>query len=329
MVLPMISQCKLATTPSNYAAWYEYFSVSSPELKDVLDAALSNGGVDQDLMDRLYQQYVVNVDLNRLQEMQSDIGAILTEVSSTVRDVDDQVSQFDESLGKQASRLKTADSGDADIVNEVIDGMLQDSLQLHSANTGLQLALQDKQDMVAELKKELENVKQDAMIDPLTGLVNRTKLEEAFSLVAASYGEGKQQQPCCMLMLDIDHFKSVNDNFGHVFGDKVIKLVAAVIKMGVKGADTACRYGGEEFVVLLPNTPVEGVMVVAESIRKTIEEGKIKQGIKGKIIASVTISIGVAKYQQGDTLKDLLDRADQALYQSKQQGRNRVTLSAS
>lgn len=331
MVLPMIAQCKLAATPPNYAAWYEYFSASSPELKEALDTALSNGGVDQHLMDQLYEQYVANADLNRLQAVQLGIGTILTEVSSTVSAVDDQVSEFDKSLGKQASRLKTVDSGDSGggigIINEVIEGMLQDSMRLHSANTDLQKALLDKQNMVAELKEELENAKHYATIDPLTGLVNRVKLEAEFASVVAAYAE--DEQPCWMLMLDIDHFKSVNDNFGHVFGDKVIKLVAAVIKMGIKGADTACRYGGEEFAVLLPNTPLDGVMVVAESIRKTIEKGKVKQGSQGEVVAHVTISIGAAKYQQDDTLQSLLDRADQALYQSKENGRNRVTLSDS
>jgi diguanylate cyclase len=126
-------------------------------------------------------------------------------------------------------------------------------------------------------------------------------------------------------MCDIDHFKKINDNYGHLFGDKVIRAVAQVLTDNVKGRDTAARYGGEEFIVLLPNTPLEGARALAEKIRSTIEGGRIKKG-GGEETAKVTISLGVSRYAPGESSASFIERADKALYVSKQSGRNQVSL---
>ncbi|UTC64385.1 sensor domain-containing diguanylate cyclase [Treponema sp. OMZ 788] len=128
-----------------------------------------------------------------------------------------------------------------------------------------------------------------------------------------------------ILMLDIDFFKQVNDTYGHAAGDIVLEEVARVIKSCTRNADTAARYGGEEFVVMLNNTPSNAAMAIAERIRKLVEDKVILyngQSIK------VTISIGVSSYNFDlEPAKSIVERADKALYESKQNGRNRVTLS--
>jgi diguanylate cyclase len=130
-------------------------------------------------------------------------------------------------------------------------------------------------------------------------------------------------------MLDIDHFKKCNDTYGHLFGDKVIRRVAQVITKNVKGQDLPARIGGEEFAILLPDTPVAGALALAERIRMAVERGRIKRGDGAEAVGNITISLGVAEYAPGETLEAFILRADQALYASKAGGRNRVTHASS
>ena len=138
-------------------------------------------------------------------------------------------------------------------------------------------------------------------------------------------GEPSVASPC-LLMLDIDHFKKINDSFGHLLGDKVIKMVARTLKNQIKGKDIAARYGGEEFSVLLPETELKNAWTVAENIRRMIESMSIKRAHDKQEVCRMTISIGVARYQSDESVTDFIGRADNALYHSKNTGRNRVTV---
>ncbi len=125
-----------------------------------------------------------------------------------------------------------------------------------------------------------------------------------------------------MIVLDIDHFKSVNDKYGHQFGDQVLKSVSNVIRKKVREVDTLCRWGGEEFLLLLENCDQQHAAKVADTIRESISQSNIR--IKNEIM-NVTISAGVAEYQLDESMDDLIDRCDHAMYESKNKGRNRIT----
>ncbi len=125
-------------------------------------------------------------------------------------------------------------------------------------------------------------------------------------------------------MADIDFFKKINDTYGHLLGDKVIRAVAQVIHANVKGRDIAARVGGEEFAVLLPETTVTGAKALAEQIRTAVARGRIHRGDRDEQIGGVTLSIGVAMAEPEEALEALIGRADAALYEAKRTGRNRV-----
>ena len=129
----------------------------------------------------------------------------------------------------------------------------------------------------------------------------------------------------CLLMVDIDNFKNINDTYDHLFGDKVIRTLANTLKSKLKGQDAVARLGGEEFAVLLPETSPQGAHAVAEQIRISIERGKIRHPNSRDHLGGITVSIGIAAYRRGDTLDEWIDHADKALYFSKQTGRNKVT----
>ncbi|MDP3478307.1 MAG: GGDEF domain-containing protein [Desulfoprunum sp.] len=172
----------------------------------------------------------------------------------------------------------------------------------------------EKDRQVARLIEELQIL---SIRDPLTGLSNRRDFAHAFADELARIS--RKEASLSLIFLDLDHFKRVNDSHGHHVGDEVLKATASHLHSCCRPYDTAARWGGEEFVILLPNTDELEAASFAERIRLSLQEG-----INPTILFPVTISIGVAQYRHGEPLEILVERADQALYVAKQNGRNQV-----
>jgi diguanylate cyclase len=121
----------------------------------------------------------------------------------------------------------------------------------------------------------------------------------------------------------------VNDTHGHVLGDKVLRAVAQILRSSIKGRDVAVRFGGEEFAVLLPDTSLSGAASLAEQIRASVARGRIRRNDGDEYVGNITLSVGVAAAEAGDTLEALIERADEAMYAAKHAGRNRVSIAES
>jgi two-component system, cell cycle response regulator len=175
---------------------------------------------------------------------------------------------------------------------------------------------------VDSLDQTITQTVEAAIVDPLTGLHNRRyMLSHLTKLVSEGVSMG---QSFALMILDIDHFKMVNDSWGHDGGDEVLKEFSARIRKSIRGVDMACRAGGEEFVILLPETEPHIARIVAERIRVKIERQPFPI-YGGKKYINITASVGVAGYQTGSTTADaLMKKADEALYKAKREGRNRV-----
>jgi two-component system cell cycle response regulator len=177
--------------------------------------------------------------------------------------------------------------------------------------------------------EQLRNIVSDAVelaiTDPLTSVYNRRYLDAHLkSIVARAIASGK---PVCVLIFDIDHFKDINDTYGHAAGDQVLRDFSERLRRGVRGIDLVARYGGEEFVVVMPETDAAFAASVAERLRQDVESTPF-EGQAGEQFP-VTVSIGLAEWGgMADTAEALFKRADQALYAAKRAGRNRVVASA-
>ncbi len=163
------------------------------------------------------------------------------------------------------------------------------------------------------------------VVDPLTGLNNRRYLDTHLATLVGQAVE--KAQPLCLMILDIDHFKTVNDTFGHEAGDQVLKGFAGRIKKVLRGVDLFCRLGGEEFVVVMPDTSIETAMKIAERVREAVEKDVFGILPEGRAIP-ITVSIGLAERSHDVTAEELIRRADKALYKSKGSGRNKVCADA-
>jgi diguanylate cyclase len=193
---------------------------------------------------------------------------------------------------------------------------------MEESNHKLEERLNASKQEIQELQVNLEAVRTESLTDPLTQLANRkffdSTLEEAIADARTN------NEPLSLMMTDIDHFKNFNDSFGHLTGDQVLRLVAMAVKQNVKGQDTAARYGGEEFAIVLPNTVMRSAITVADHIRRAVMTKELMKRSTGEHLGRLTVSIGVATLQKGDTAQMLIGRADTCLYAAKRHGRNRV-----
>jgi diguanylate cyclase (GGDEF)-like protein len=157
--------------------------------------------------------------------------------------------------------------------------------------------------------------------DPLTGLLTRAFIDEGLPALLEDCATGAR--PVSAVFLDLDHFKSVNDRFGHAVGDDVLRQVGRLIAMSVRGHESCVRYGGEEIVLFLQDANADGAMIVADRLRQVVASHDWR-AIEERLL--VTISCGIAQWTAGEPIREWLERADKALYQAKRDGRNRVRL---
>ena len=321
MALRHLGQHKLPLNPINYAVWYEYVCEANPDLKAALDALLAAGEpVTEQAIVELYRQYIDEGNPAAVDTLRQEIRRILSDVLEDLSTVDGDASRFVSTLDRQARNLGRAENSAAII--KIIETIVQETHLMGNSSERLRHHLEAANQEVHTLRQRLEQVKQEANTDALTGLPNRRSFEGILAREIKPLSDGGA--PLCLLMMDIDFFKRVNDNFGHLVGDDVLRVVATTLKDLVKGRDSVARYGGEEFIVLLPATPLSGALILAEQIRKRFEGMQWKKRSSGQSIGSITLSIGVSRFRRGETAEALIQRADEALYQAKNRGRNQV-----
>lgn len=204
----------------------------------------------------------------------------------------------------------------------MIVGMILQKELIAMAYNNWTLIMKQHQSELNELNKLLseqaDRYKHLAAFDPLTRLYNRHRFIELYTTEFVAMQQ--RDHAMCLMMLDIDYFKKINDSYGHNIGDDVLRKVAKVIQIPVRNVDIVCRWGGEEFVFLLPTVDEEQALIIAEKLRQTVEDYEMPNGIK------VTVSIGITALKQNDALEEVVSRADHALYDAKRQGRNRSVL---
>lgn len=206
-----------------------------------------------------------------------------------------------------------------EIAAQACNGMFELNLSYEELTRQLQAALAEKERLSEELRRVNAELALRASHDALTGLPNRRAFDEAFAAEAAR--AERTGASLSLVILDIDHFKRFNDTYGHLLGDEVLKRVATALGETVRAMDMAARFGGEEFVILLPETPMLAGGKAANRFRKVIEAATVEHD--GRTL-TVTASLGGATHDTGEPLESLLARADQALYRAKEGGRNRV-----
>jgi diguanylate cyclase len=233
LALPLMARQRAATHPVSYALWYEYVSGANAGLRDAVDACLkAQGSLDEESTLALYRKHIAEIDEELARQLSAGFQKVMTDVSlSATQGPGDRASRFGDSLGRLSAGLKPANAGDG------IKSILALTRDMQDSIVALKNQLDESRGEIEQLRKEVTRARTEACTDGLTGLMNRRGFEMTMATCLASHG-GADAGPC-LLMLDIDHFKKVNDSYGHVFGDKVLRAVAQILHDNVKGKDTA------------------------------------------------------------------------------------------
>lgn len=224
------------------------------------------------------------------------------------------------SLGEAREQLEAALGTDK--VNLVVSFLLARNSEMQKEASDLQRRLTQSQKQVEELRTKLSEALDQSMRDPLTDLGNRRRFDIAMAHeITEAHVKGSKLS---LVICDLDHFKRINDKFGHQVGDNILQLFANLLGKNIKGRDTAIRYGGEEFALILPNTDIEGAKHLIENIRRDMDASNWRVTTTREPVGKITASFGVAEYERHESLQQMVLKADRRLYIAKKNGRNRV-----
>ena len=324
---------KLRNQIQDELVWYEL----GPTLDDVVNLVLSVVGKGQ----RDFETFLKELD-ERLSKVQGFLIESRTvdanwqtknqEFDRAVRMQVDEISQKMDA-SSSLDELKDSISKHLDSIYQAVDQHDGDAKQFEQDKEAEVQALREKIDEMEKeaeyIRKRLKEERGKALSDPLTKLPNREAYDERFELEIERCK--RYQKPATLVVADIDHFKKINDSYGHLSGDKVLQIIAKELRKSLRKTDFVARYGGEEFVMLLPETNLETAIKVIDKVREKI--GKLPFHFRDENIR-ITMSFGLIEFKDGLESKDqdaneveqnvLFDRADEALYQAKKDGRNRI-----
>jgi len=264
----------------------------------------------------LFDSALVARDHQLLVEAAATIGVTSDALDDVLARTPEEVQQTAEGFQRKLPPQQTVDELKADAYQQLVEL----NSEYETIVKELEQALAIKSRLEADLRSANQRLEGLASTDELTALPNRRALQESLDYqLSATERSGR---PLSLIMIDVDHFKSFNDTMGHAAGDAVLRVLGALLADIVRGGDLPARYGGEEFTVMLPDTDRDGAIVAAERIRCRLEETRVTEDVPRP--CQVTASFGVATTTGGESAESLFQRADQALYEAKRLGRNRV-----
>ena len=312
----------IAPTPQNYALWYGYVSGLQPELSRAIDALIADGTPFTDMLcTELHDRFCdAGRHLGMLQQTGAELDQAVGRAMKLIAGAAGDAQAFNRALDEVSGQLDGGAPGER--VRGIVSTLIAETQRVAERNRSLEERLTQTSGELAELRQNLEVVRREALTDPLTGIANRKLFDTRLREAARNAAEN--DEPMALLMLDIDYFKKFNDAYGHQLGDQILRLVAKTLTESVKGRDTAARYGGEEFAIVLPQTRLENAVTLGEQIRRTMVRHKVVRKDTGEEYGIITLSVGAGAYRPGEPLRELIRRADGALYHAKHTGRNRV-----
>jgi diguanylate cyclase len=296
-VIALMGQHDAPFNPISFTVWYEYVSgMNSWLTQAVAQALVTEKRLSGSTLLRLYQEGVAEVDPSTMYKIANDLQETMA------------------GMGEQDSRN----------VPSLISQAREGTALMRSSVAELEQQVAASRDEIARLQSELVRVRDEVLLDPLTQVLNRRGFDEKLAAMVAKAPEPGRAHG--LVMLDIDHFKQVNDTHGHVMGDRVLQAIGEVLRSCVTDkAWSVARFGGEEFAILMPNTSASEARKIAELVHQRTRAMRIRDRRTKEVVLNVTVSGGVAVMHPDDDAQRLIVRADTALYQSKKAGRDRVT----
>ena len=308
-----LSSHLIAPTPVNYSVIYLYISNENELLTAAIDKKLQESGlITPDFIADLFKRYV-----SFTQQVEN---TVLSPFEETLNKTLDQINK---QVSNEVKATKSLQKLDKVLTNtthhksleQIVSYLFNTINNTKAQHQVLSQELSTTHQEINQLKDKLASSRQEALVDSLTGLLNRRGCDD--KLQTLNFEETHSS-----LAIDIDHFKKVNDDFGHFVGDKVIQRIAKTIQSHVSEQDLAVRFGGEEFLVVMTNKSIPEAKKIAENIRLSVSKMKLIQKETNTLLPPISVSIGIAQSDDSLDWRSLFEQADGALYKAKRSGRN-------
>ena len=322
VALGHMGQHRAAFNPMTFAVWYEYAAGINSPLHAAVEKLLNEQlEIDDEAIQRLYQGHIAPNDEAEVTRISSEFEKVMTGIATTASQTGERAGVF----GGQLEDLSAAlSSGGASGLYPRLSVALAGTDEMKRSALALEQQVAASQSEIMRLRAELDRARGEALRDPLTGVLNRKGLDEVLDTMIAT--------PCpaghahCLILLDVDHFKKVNDAHGHLIGDRVLQGLGAILRQSAVGANlAAARFGGEEFALVCQHATLEAAVQLAEQVRLRARGMKVRHRGTQEVLVTVTVSAGVTAMRPGDDSASLIARADSALYRAKAEGRDRVS----
>src|SRR6185437_11364806 len=306
----LMAQQSVPATPTNFAVWFEYSLGNSLALRKTIDILIAGKRkFDPAINHELYITYVTpHSGVDPLSDLPDQLSGLIATAQQFLNTAVTDHQTHIKALGEVSSEA-AGTSDPRTIISKLVDELSKATSRAATLEANFAATSEE----LDSIRDSLKAAEQRSNTDALTGLANRHSMDEFLRL--AQIAAMEKDEALSVFLIDIDHFKKFNDDYGHQVGDQVLRLVGKVLQEGVREVDLAARYGGEELIAVLP---------VAERIRRRIAEARLTRRATGKEIGSITVSIGVAQFRLAESADAMIERCDRGLYQAKRLGRNRT-----
>ncbi len=321
--LALLKRSQIPPFPMYFELFYTYATGANAELNKCINSKLAAEGIITiDDASALCEEFLKIADMDaKLRHMSQVMSRKITDVNQAIEFAMVTANSYSGSLQQASGDLENGGI-DEEALKLLSSRLLKETRRMQDMNRKLEAELENTKDDISVLQRDLDEVRKESMLDPLTKIANRKAFDEQLEVeIKMAIETGK---PLSLVVFDIDHFKAFNDTYGHLTGDQVLRLVAQVLKANIRGRDMAARFGGEEFVAILPETDLSGGLNVGETIRAAVQSKELLKRSTNEKLGRITLSVGVAVFRSDDTAASLIERADRCLYAAKGKGRNRV-----
>jgi len=318
--IPLMIQNDIPPNPCNYALWYSYVSNRDKELRLALDDVIKEKGTCPPLQSKkLFEEHVVKEEKELQIHMQESLSDVITDLATDAANTAEGTKCYAKNLEQSLDAL--AQDQAPEEIKKTVEQLIAATHEENSIIETFEQQMKAAELEIQSLREQLAEREKDAATDQLTKLANRRAFDEhLYKLVDAG-------ETASLIIIDLDHFKQLNDTYGHLLGDKVLQGVGALLKKIAPENSLAARYGGEEFAILFDGDQDKSYLL-AEEIRVMLQKLSIKKKNSAECIDNITASFGVAQLIDGEYPEQLIERADAALYRAKEEGRNTVRKAA-
>lgn len=313
-------------TSANYEVWLTYRLGRNHSLRETIDARIASGEeFSPQFNEELHEKFFTGLGASAQIVLAGErIARDLGEVLSFLRQAEMRSDDYGRTLESAATDLNRGIG--AEQIRQIVSSLAAATLDMAQHNQQLNQQLQRSTREIEALRSSLESVRVESLTDSLTGLANRRMFDETLRMRLEE--AQAQHTELCVLLCDIDHFKRFNDTWGHHTGDQILRFISSSLQSHARPDYLVARYGGEEFAMILPRVTLREATQTAETLRAAIQTKRLRRRSTNEDLGQVTVSIGIARLQPGDTPVGLMERADACLYASKRNGRNQVTTDA-